>query len=124
MLAVVKMPHTKGKKLEVKGEIPAWLLKRLKKEYGKNVSLLDEDDSLVDIFETAWYKTTEKRSSPGESIRIYRENKGLTQVELGKKLGHIPRQNISSMERNQRGISKEMAKKLSTFFGVPIDRFI
>jgi transcriptional regulator with XRE-family HTH domain len=48
----------------------------------------------------------------------------MTQAELGKKLGDLPRQHISNMERGSRGISKEIAKKLSHIFNVPIDRFI
>jgi len=124
MLAVVKTPRTKRNKLEVKGEIPKWLLIRLKKEYGKNVSVLDEDEELIDIFQTDWFKASEKRATPGDSIRIYRENFGWSQSELGRKLGNIPRQNISSMEHNRRGISKVMAKKLSTLFNVPLERFI
>ncbi|MCU0822244.1 MAG: helix-turn-helix domain-containing protein [Spirochaetes bacterium] len=48
----------------------------------------------------------------------------MTQAELGKRLGNIPRQNISQMEKGKRGISKENAKRLAKIFDVPVDRFI
>ena len=60
----------------------------------------------------------------GDYIKIYRENLDLTQAELGKKIGGLTRQYVSDLEKGRRGVSKEMAKKLSTFFNVPIKRFI
>lgn len=62
--------------------------------------------------------------TPGKYLRIYRENKGLTQIQLGKALGGIPRQHISNMENGHRAISLKMARKLSTFLGAPIERFL
>jgi len=50
------------------------------------------------------------RMIPGDSLRTYRENFGLTQAELGKRLGNIPRQLISNMEHGTRNISLKMAK--------------
>ncbi|MBW2741359.1 MAG: helix-turn-helix transcriptional regulator [Deltaproteobacteria bacterium] len=47
----------------------------------------------------------------------------MTQADLGQKLGKFTRQKISDMERNKRSISKDVAKKLSQLFDVPIDRF-
>jgi transcriptional regulator with XRE-family HTH domain len=49
---------------------------------------------------------------------------GLTQAELGRKLGKFTRQKIAEMEHNQRSISKDAAKKLSQIFNVPLDRFL
>ncbi|MBW2252025.1 MAG: helix-turn-helix transcriptional regulator [Deltaproteobacteria bacterium] len=55
---------------------------------------------------------------------MYRENFRLTQAELGQKLGKFTRQKISDMEHNKRTISKDVARKLSQLFDVPIDRFL
>lgn len=44
--------------------------------------------------------------------------------ELGEKLGNYTRQHISDMENLRRSISKEVAKKLSKLFNVPIERFL
>ena len=83
-----------------------------------------EEDELIDIFETEWFSSIKSQMAPGDNIKIYRENAGITQTALGKKLGNVPRQNISLMEKGKRGISKETAKKLSTIFKVPVSRFI
>jgi DNA-binding XRE family transcriptional regulator len=124
MLAVVKAPHTKRPTLEIRGRIPSWMLKRLKKEYGRNCIIKDDSETLVDVFKTDWYKSIDARMKPCDSIKIYRENKGMSQAELGEKLGNVPRQNISSMEKGRRGVSKEMAKQLSRILNAPIERFI
>ena len=124
MLAVVKKRHTKSKLFEVKGNILSDVIKFLKNKYGKNMELLNEGDEAVNIFATKWYKDIRGAITPGESLKIYRENLGISQSELGKKLGKFTRQKISDMETSKRGISKEVAKKLSNLFQVPIDRFI
>jgi DNA-binding XRE family transcriptional regulator len=124
----MKVPHTKKKKLEIRGDIPDWLITRLKKEYGPNLiikenSTSDEND-FVEIFKTDWYSAVNSQMGVGDNLKIYRENAGLSQEELGKKLGNIPRQNISAMEKGRRGISKEIAKKLSIILKAPVSRFI
>lgn len=128
MLAVVKVPRTKRNELEIRGDIPDWLITRLKKEYGPNLiikenSTSDESD-FIEIFKTDWFSAIDSQIGVGDNLRIYRENAGLSQEELGKKLGNIPRQNISAMEKGRRGISKEIAKKLSLILKAPVSRFI
>jgi len=129
MLAVVKMPRTNKPALTIKGHIPNWMISRLKKEYKNRLIIKDEkdkkeEDELIDIFETEWFSSIKSQTAPGENIKIYRENAGLTQIALGEKLGNVPRQNVSLMEKGKRGISKETAKKLSKIFKVPVSRFI
>ena len=127
MLAVVRKPHTKKPTLKIEGSIPRWMVTRLKKEYGNTLFISNETDNpedYIDVFSTSWHKEIEKQSSPGDNVKIYRENAGMTQEELGRKLGNMPRQNVSAMEKGRRGISKESAVKLSRLFGVPADRFL
>ena len=124
MLAVVKKPHTKTTLFEIKGNIPAGIMEYLHREFGQNVEIVDENEELVNIFDTHWYKAIKKNISPGDTLRIYRQNLGLTQTELGQKLGKFTRQKISDMENNKRSISKAVAKKLSKIFDVQIDRFL
>jgi DNA-binding XRE family transcriptional regulator len=123
MQAVVKTPHIE---ISVRGaEIPPRLMDVLKEEYGPELSLVEDDgDELVDSFETPWYKDVKKKMTPGTYLRIYRENKGLTQLQLGEALGGIPRQHISNMEHGHRSISLKMARKLSLLLGAPIEKFI
>ena len=123
MQAVVKTPRIE---ISVRGAaIPPRLMDVLKEEYGPELSLVEDDgDDLVDVFETRWYRGVKEKMTPGTYLRIYRENKGLTQLQLGEVLGGIPRQHISNMEHGRRSISLKMARKLSSLLGAPIEKFI
>jgi transcriptional regulator with XRE-family HTH domain len=80
--------------------------------------------AFVAIFVADWYKKISSTTTPGEVLKIYRENAALTQEELGRKLGKFSRQKISDMEGGKRSISKEVAKKLCQLFQVPVERFL
>ncbi len=124
MLAVVKTPHIR---IHIQGRIPKRLMNVLKKEYGRGVKLSDEpsdEDELVDIFQTDWYRRTKARLTPGKSLKIYRQNAKMTQSELGKRLGGLPKQFVSNMENGIRPISKNMALKLASIFKTSVARFI
>jgi antitoxin component HigA of HigAB toxin-antitoxin module len=125
MLAVVKKPHTKKILFKVQGQIPSWLILKLKDEYGKSIDLKNESESqMLNITETKWFNNINKKITPGDYVKIYRENMGLSQEKLGNILGNFSRQNISAIENGRRSISKNVAKKLSSTFGIPLDRFI
>jgi DNA-binding XRE family transcriptional regulator len=124
MLAVVRTPRTRKPALEIRGRIPAWMLLRLKREYGKSLVVKEDPDELVDVFGTQWYRCVRARRHPGHALRIYRENAGLSQAQLGAKLGGVPRQNVSAMEKGRRGISKEMAKSLAGILKAPVERLL
>ena len=122
MLAVVKTAHIK---IHIKGNIPSRIVVALKKEYGNKVQLTTEDgDQLVDVFETSWYKRVPKSLTPGRNLKIYRQNMGLTQEQLGAKLGGLRKQFVSNMESGIRPISKRTAIKLGKLFKVSVARFI
>jgi DNA-binding XRE family transcriptional regulator len=123
MQAVVKTPLIK---INISGRISKRLLTVLKEEFGSDVKILPEKEDLQkeDIFETEWYKNIKKEMTPGEYMKIYRQNRQMTQAQLGELLGGLPRQHISNMESGKRAISVNIAKKLSKIFNVPIDRFI
>jgi len=122
MQAVVKTPHTE---IIIKGDISEKVLTVLMEEYGRAFNVVDdEENEMVNVLESDWYKTVKAKTSPGDIIRIHRENKGLTQSELGNLLGGIPRMYISNMERGHRSISVDVARKLSEIFNVSINKFI
>jgi DNA-binding XRE family transcriptional regulator len=123
MQAVVKTPLTK---INISGKISKRLLTVLKEEFGNDIKILPEKEDLQkeDIFETEWYKNIKKEMTPGEYMKIYRQNRQMTQTQLGELLGGIPRQHISNMESNKRAISTNIAKKLAKIFNIPIERFI
>ena len=122
MLAVVKTPLTS---IRMRGRIPKRLITVLAEEYGSDLHLSAEaDDELVDVFKTDWYRKVKKELTPGTYLKVFRQNKRMTQAELGKALGGLPRQHISNMENGSRPISKRMALKLSRLFEVSVEKFI
>ena len=122
MQAVVKTPRIE---LQIQGDIPPKLISVLKEEFGDDLRLEEEQgDEIANIFETEWYRQIKSSMTPGDNLRIYRDNRGWTQAQLGDKLGGLPRQHISNMERGVRPISKNMAKRLALIFAVPPSKFI
>lgn len=124
MLAVVRKHHTNQPLFEIRGDIPSKVVRYLKDQFGQDVEVMQDNEEMVDVFDTKWYKEISTATTPGETMKIYRENSKLTQEELGRKLGNFSRQKISDMERGARNISRAVAKKLSHIFQVPIDRFL
>ena len=125
MLAVVKKLHTDKILFEIKGDIPRKILDYFDLEYGAQLEIIkDNQEDYIRIVDTDWFKKIRANITPGEIIKIHRENLGLTQSELGKRLGLLTAQKISDMEKGRRKISKEVAKKLSKIFEVPIERFL
>ena len=112
MLAVVKKHLTEIPLFEVKGDIPQ-LIQYLKDNFGSDVSIVNDEEELLDVFSSEWFAETSNSTTPGEIVKIYRENHNLTQEQLGKRLGNFTRQNISDIELGRRGLSKEVAKKLA-----------
>ena len=118
------LAHVKTRRIEIKmeGDIPKKILSVLKELYGKRVII--SDDEYVNIEDSDWYKKMKKDMKPGDYMKIYRQNRKMTQTELGRELGGISKQNISHMERGIHGISKDNAKKLAKLFNVSPDLFI
>jgi len=123
MQAVVKTPRIE---ISIKGDIPDKLLTVLTDEYGKEVKIYEDkyDEEKLNIVETPWYKKTKARMTPGKYLKIYREIHSMTQEELGKLLGGIPRQHVSNMERGIRSISLKTAQKLAQIFDVSVEKFL
>ncbi|NKB68403.1 MAG: helix-turn-helix domain-containing protein [Candidatus Latescibacteria bacterium] len=122
MQAVVKTPHIE---LKIKGEISPKLISVLEEEFGPQLQLdRDKDDETVNIFETDWYTQIKSKMTPGDNLKIYRENQGWTQTQLGEMLDSMPRQHVSNMERGTRSISKKTARRLAQIFKVSPGKFI
>ena len=124
MLAVVKKPHTNISLFEIKGDIPNQVLGYLQQQFGQDIEIIEDEEESVNIFETNWYKQISTTLTPGDAIKVYRENHGLTPAELGKKLGDLTAEEIAEMECNKCRIHRKVAKKLSHLFEVPIERFL
>ena len=77
---------------------------------------IDDDEELVAVEDTEWYKETEVRMTPAKTLKIMWTNAGLTQQQLADKIG-IAKQNYNSLERGARPISMLMARKLAKALG-------
>ena len=122
MLAVVKTPLTR---IRIKGRVPNKLIHLLAEEYGNALQITpDPEDEKLDVFQTDWYKNLKKSLRPGSYIKVFRQNRNMTQTDLGKALGGLPRQHISNMENGIRPISKKIALKLAKLFDVSVEKFI
>jgi len=121
MQVLVKTNKTK---IEMKGDIPNDIIKALNKSFKKSVKIYNDDgEELILATESEWFKQLNSETTPGHVIHIYRENLGLSQAELGKKIGKSL-QYISDLENNRRNISINVAKKLAEIFEISIARLI
>lgn len=119
MQVVVKKPH-----IRVEGEVTGALVEYLRQQFGEIEVIEDEDERLVEVTESEWYRSIRSTITPGENMRVYRELHGFTQADLGQKLGKLTRQNVSNMENGHRPISKAVAKRLAALFEVSVEKFI
>ena len=119
MQVVVKKPH-----IRIEGEVTRKLIEYLRREFRDVEVIEDEDEELVEVEESDWYRSIRSTISPGENMRIYRELHGLTQAELGRKIGRFTPQNISNMEHGHKPISKAVVKKLAELFDVSVEKFM
>jgi len=119
----VKTPRIR---VDITGEhIPAELMDAVKSVFNDDeIELIEkEDDEYVNWFETEDHREITALTTPGDVMRIYRENRLWSQARLGEELGGMSRQKISDMERGSRTISADTAIALSRVFGIPVERF-
>lgn len=83
---------------------------------------IDDDEDLVAVEDTDWYKKAKAKMTPAKALKIMRTNAGLTQKQLADKIG-IAKQNYNSLERGARPISMMMAKKLADALGTSYTMF-
>ncbi|MBN1577390.1 MAG: helix-turn-helix transcriptional regulator [Chitinispirillaceae bacterium] len=117
MQAVAKTRHIN---IRFKPRTPARVINTIKRQYSEYI---DDDDELVDISTTDWYRQMRKDMTPGKSLKTLREVTNLTQAKIGEMIG-IPTARISDFETGQRAISKVMAKKLAAVFNTSPAVFI
>ena len=126
MRAVVEAPPMrrteKPVSFSVEGEnIPKAVLAFLDALFPDHVRI-DDDEDLVAVEETVWYKKAKAKMTPAKALKIMRTNAGLTQMQLAEKIG-IAKQNYNSLERGARPISMMMAKKLADALGTSYTMF-
>ena len=120
------MVAVKAPPIRMRGEIPERFLALTREFFGpKAVQVIAEDSDRLEAVEKGeFYKTTKAKMAPGDYMRVLREIRGMTQTELGKLLGGVPRQNVSAMETGRRALSKATIKKIAKIFSVSPARFL
>jgi DNA-binding XRE family transcriptional regulator len=83
----------------------------------------DNDNSLISVVDSDWYKEMSLRMTPGKYLKTLREACELTQTGLGEKIGATAAR-VCDYEAGRREISKAVARKLSNVFLVSADKFI
>ena len=121
MLAVVKKPHTNSASFKLVGHIDRKTIDYLNNRFGEEN--VDVDNEIIDIMESDWYKNVSKKITPGDSVRILRENLELTQRQLAEKAGLQKAAYISDIENGRRPISKNLIVKFSEIFNVSPEMF-
>lgn len=106
--------------IRFKPQTPARVIREVKSEYSH---FIFDDDELVDIETTDWFKEMSAKMKPKDYVRHLREAHGLTQRALGEQLG-TNAAHVSDWETGQREIGKNIAKKLAVIFKVNPGMFI
>jgi plasmid maintenance system antidote protein VapI len=80
------------------------------------------DDELVNVFASDWYKQVSAEITPGDWLRTRRFNAGLTQAKLAENLG-VGKSYISDLECGRREIGRATAEKLAVALGRKSENF-
>jgi DNA-binding XRE family transcriptional regulator len=113
----IKMPLTS---LQFRLNTPLPILREARRRYAKYLV----DDEPEDYFQTEFHRKVSARMTPGIWLKTGRDAHGLTQEELGAKLGGVSDKRISDWESGRRAIPKSIAKALANLFRVPAERFL
>ena len=116
MLAVVKTPHTE---ISIHGDGSARILEDLKQQFQIEVLAADDDETLVNIRDSEYWKT---EVTPGTLLTGFRLKHGLTQNELAEKSG-VSQVMISDYETGKRKLSQKAALKFAAALNEAPEKF-
>lgn len=116
-------PHIR---VTVEGDrIPEGIMDAIRAEFsGDQIEVRGDDDETVDALQSDWYRETVGLITPGDVIRVYRKNRGMTQAELGRRLGGTARRRIDAIEKGRRGVSAATAKQIADVLGISAERIL
>jgi DNA-binding XRE family transcriptional regulator len=104
MLVVEKKRHIK---VVINGTGTAAVIRILKEK----LPAIEVQDEYVIIEDTAFWEKIKKYRTPGNALRVYRDNAGLTLAQLAEKTG-IAKSHLSAMEHGKRSIGLISAKRI------------
>jgi rRNA processing protein Krr1/Pno1 len=120
MLVVAKKPRIN---LKLEGQGIRKVITLIKKNFNDVEVKKDDDDEVVLIENTEWYKKVSKGLTPAKALKVYRNNANLTMMELSEKCG-IAQSHLSDMETGKRNIGKISAQKLGKALNCNYRRFL
>jgi len=108
MLAVVNQPR-----IEIRAKkIPAKLMNFIRLEYPNVIVKKDDVSDDVDFTESDWFKEIRASMTPGENLKLLREERLFSKKELSERSG-ISVSRLASYELGRIKISRSVAKKLA-----------
>ena len=99
---------------------PARVLREVRTRYAQYI---DESEDVVEYGNTELHKQISSSMPPGLKLRELRIVTGRTLQALADEIG-VTAQRVHAYEAGTYGISKTVAKKLATIFGVNVSVFI
>jgi len=84
---------------------------------------MSDDDDMINIHDSAWFKEILASITPGKALRAYRTNRRFTQLEIAKLCG-VSASKVAAMEKDKSPITKIMAKRLASVLKCPPERFM
>jgi len=79
-----------------------------------------EEEELID----PWMVLDRSEVTPGLKLRVHRENAGLSQEALGKKIGGLRGQDIADLEKGIRSIDPDLAQLLGSLMDDPPEYYL
>jgi len=129
MPAAEKMHRTRDtrKLISVSGRAAAAILAYAKSK-DPQASIVENpartnDTEHVPAQSAKWYRDVKASWHPGITLRIRRENAGITQAKLAELTG-LAVSNISAIENGRRPVGLAVAKKLAKALGRPVSEFV
>lgn len=110
--------------LRLKTHAPESIVADIFKRWGQWIEFGPVDNEWVSLASDAGFKKFLQEQTPGAWLAGLRGAHGLTQKELGEKLGNVTPARISDWEHDRRAISKTIAKQLASIFRVNAELFL
>lgn len=115
MLALVKTPHTE---IVLNGDGAQEIIDLLRSRFTVQVLNPAEDEELVSINDTDWWRDHAHRVLAGARLKA-----GLTQKQLAEKTG-LRQTVISEYENGKRRMTMKMARKFAAALGTFPEKFV
>lgn len=107
-------------------KVPEGIMNAVRLEFAPDeIEIREDDDELIDVRNTNWYREEMERLTTGSVIRTYRENRGWSQAELARRAKLIGgRWYVYAIESERRGLGIRAARRLAEVLDIPVGRII